>query len=1646
MLKPQQAREALKQFYHEDGEQRRLAALKPLPPRLAEIGRGLMGRDPEGNAIEEWEEESKVKRSACRQLDALSPPERSEVFEALFPKLGRYIEAGWQIHRRLPYQTDYYDRKAFRAPNNPAALLAARSDWVCSLLIQLEGYEEDITWLAAWAAHLGFRADAVGILLAAAIDTGGSEGETVFEILCDSARGTHEIGGMGRHVPRALLVAARPDGWEFVERLLLAAQRQEGLRQTILETIDEAHPEAFRRMLRLIREHNLTRFSATVRAVDTWFGFRWDSASARVVNQAIEHALKFLEDPNARARAIGKETGDALYLALWAQAFEDADAVIEPTVRLLNDTRAEQRFVGVHLLAQLKLPAARERLRTALDDEDLRVALYALEHCRDDGSEDEEADPGDLFERVERLLARVPEKEVNLKPLVWPWTGRRVDRKSVAGHLIIHLGKHPPTRLIPYLPLFDPWKRAYVVDRLAEMEKWDAAIRETLLALVGDKAGNVRESAVQALKKCPITPAEAERLEELLTRKAGDLRRGVLALLLNQTDDAALASAERLLTAGQLPLRLAGLDLLRQMAEAGRQGERCRARAERYRTERGRLSDEEEKQLTAILDTARPQARLDDALGLLKPEERTPPVPPRGNLKVAFRTPAAIACLESLDELVHEHRQTPVVIKYLPDPDDPEDQESESEPTPLGNLGYRFPSPNTDTPVEKDIVRLPLRELWERWWAERPRELRDPDGFELLRALACFEWEADDWREPRKRSPQLKQALEVLTGGLKPKELRYEEIVKGVLEWLLRLHPPEGAPDFLLDAVEASFALVPPQELEHVPDEDRWEDRDWRSYDSPFVLWLDQARSHRDSYPAVWRPEHHVRLWRLLRWKDEPGPKVPRNRPELNEIVAAYRAGGATEADLIDQLLGPHDDDYGGRFHELGTLTERKLPPKLAECPGLAAVVERCRQRVLEIELARGEAETPASGAALSLNSVEGIDILIRLLQALGKDSFVRGYLWNNQSRAAVFSHLIKVAYPGKDETEADFAAKVKAAGINQERLIQLAFHAPQWVKHVEQALGWPGFAEGVWWFIAHTRDSNRNEDEDKWKALLSERTALTPEELAEGAVDVAWFHRTYEALGAERWAALSAAAKFASTRQGYKRALFLAEVMRGKVAKKSLVSAIRQKRRREEVRALGLLPLAKGKAREADLLDRYQVYQDYLRYARKLGSMSRDSALRAAAIGMQNLARTAGYPDPIRLEWAMETRTSSDLADGPVTVTVKEVSVTLGIDHLGQPEITVRKKDKPLKNIPPAIKKHKKVAALLERKAELKRQSARVRRSLENMMCRGDPLTGAELQQLFGHPVLAPLLERLVLIGDGIIGYPTKRGKALRDHAGRLEPVTKDELLRIAHPYDLLRTKKWHLWQHDCFRRELVQPFKQVFRELYVLTEAEKADDTVSRRYAGQQVNPRQAVALWTSRGWAAGYGEGVSRTFHDADLSVHVSFLGGYFTPAEVEGLTIEGVYFTKRGEWKPLPLVKVPPRLFSEVMRDLDLVVSVAHRGGVDPEASASTVEMRSALLRETCALLKLDNVRVQGSHVLIDGELGNYSVHLGSAVVHRQPGGSLCLVPVHAQHRGRLFLPFADDDPKTAEVISKVILLARDSEIQDPTILDQLRASP
>ncbi len=1514
MLNPEYAKEQLQTFRVSDWHETRVAKAATLSQALKEIVFGILERDNCGQIIIEYHAKYEIQDKAFNQLDSLSLEARVKIFELLFPQLHSYIEAAWQLFSYSPYQIGW-QRKSFRAPNKPEIHNIARCQWFSQLFSSVEGYDQDITWLAAWTPYLGYTSDALGILFAAAINSNSEEGNNVFEILLDSARGEHEIGAMGRHVTRALLIANRSDGWAFIENLLIAAQRQEGLRQTILETIDEAHFDAFCRMLRLLIKQDLTRFSATVRAVDVWFGFGWESVNNRTVKEILEQTLLFLESSEAQTTALESNNAQTVYLALWTIAFNDAVLSIAPARKLLQDPIVERRFVAAHLLSQLGIVESQIALLPALDDEDLRVAATAIKVLNVSTIQET-----DLFERLERIIPNFPSKTKILEPLVWDWMTISVDKESVASALVYNLGTRSPKRLIPYLSICSASDRASIARKLAIIQPWDAEIRQTLFSLIGDASSWVRSQVLDFLADCTIAPTEAIELEKLLTRKSGDLRRGLLQLLLNQSDIDTKSSAERLLNATLLQ-RQAGLELLCQMVTQNRLVTESRTLAQDYQLQRQKQTDTEKQLLEIILADSQEVLTLDNALGLLDPSKRTAPKLIDATQPRLFATPPAQACLDALDDLIHTHRQTAIIV----------DTYQGKEEELLGNIDYGFPNPDFNKPLEEDINRLPLPEVWENWWQENLSQLQDEGKLALLQILASLGQDKSDLSDEL----WCKNAHQTLF--IDTEKLRYSNIIQSICYWLMRSHPlPNTAVDFLLDAVTTSFKLVPHEVLTQ-NFQSSWDD--WRYGDS-LLSWLNITKYHRSLFASDWSNAQQTRFWQLLRWLDEPVPQARRYRPALEDVLIAFSIGAATEADLIDQVLGSGIS----HFRDLEQITGRKLPPKLAPYPILLEIGDRIRQRIIEIELKRGELPTVASAPALALRSISGISNLVNLLQAASKNKLVRGWSYDTNGKARVFSHLIRVSFPKDGETPQDFATQVKAAKIEQQQLIEVAIYAPQWANYVESALKWRSFAQAVWWIHAHTKDNNwqvEQEIRETWNAQISEQTPLTGQDLLNGAVDIDWFTRVYQAL-TERWEALDNAAQYASGGSGHKRAQLFAYAMLGKVEKSELVNRVTQKRNQDALRALGLLPLAKGKKRDLDLLERYQIIQEFLRTSRQFGSQKQASEKLAVSIASENLARNAGYTDPMRLQWAMEAQAVADLVKQPQTVTIDAVVVVLAIEK-GEPKITITNNFKPLKAIPAKYKKDPRIVQLQERKQDITRQAERMRLSLEQSMCRGDRFTAAQLQQLCTHPVLAPMLEKLVFIGENAIGYLVEKGRFLKSYDRSITP-TGNINLRIAHPYDLLGTNLWHLWQQECFQTQRQQPFKQVFRELYVLTTTERSDRTVSHRYAGHQVNSRQALALLGQRGWISQPEEGIRRTFHELDLSVWLTFVNGYFTPTEVEGLTLEGVEFTKRGEWKPLELSQVSPLVFSEVMRDLDLVVSVAHQGGVDPEATASTVEMR------------------------------------------------------------------------------------------------------
>lgn len=1574
---------------------------------------------------------------ACLTIDEMGKEEQFSLWTAVFGKLAAFVDKTWRRILTGPYG----GRGQFRAPNHPQVFGAQRRHFLKILPEVISGYPEDPAWLAAWAGYLRGRSGRLfHCFLASVIDTGSEAGDRVFDTLASSARGEHEVGSMGDHVLRPLLSASRADGWEIVEKMLLAAQREEGLRQSILESAHGAHPEAFRRMLRLILEHGLCRFSATVRAVDVWFGYGLDADSSRKAEQVIETVLGLLDDELTLKRAIAGPDPEATYLALWVIASRDAFRALEEAAPLLTDVRVERRLVAAKLLRDLELPEAHIAILPLLEDADLRVASCALQAISGNGWGThfrKGVQESDAFERLERLIARFPKKPSPQKPLVWPWFTGCATRSHLGLALLRTAGTRPIQRLLRHKDSMDTSYRGELANRLALSDDRSPDARKALLSFISDISVNVRSAALTALNNHTIEPGDAPTIESLLQRKPGDLRRAALGLLLRQTDEDALASADRLLASPSTPQQSAGTELLRLLCEAGRAREECRKRAQAHRTRSKVPSVEKATHLNVVLATPRAAPTMEDALGLLDMTRRTRPAAPRDRGTV-FVTPASVRLLEALDLWIDERRDVEVRVGT----------EGYPQERLLGSLErWLFPKPSPERPIEEDLARLLLKDPFLEWLRARPAETRDQDGREVLRAaLPRLDSSRNiDWDEQVQRR--------LIVAHLPPPRLKHEALVGGYLSWLLRIEPPRESPAFLLEAFETTLALTlgsrdnPPLTRIHAV---------------PCQAWVGMLRQHHALHRGAWSDGLTARIFLLLRWIEEAEcaarlrqdptttRRVIQHRLELDEFLPAWRKGVATEADFIALVMGeraaPSEYDYGwGCFGLLGKYSTRKQPQDLSGAPVLLDALDRCRRRILDVELARGDAATEASNATLSLCYSGGLDIVLRTLEALGRVEISRND--SGRSRGATFAHVLRASRPAEDEPPETFSTRAKAIGILPERLLELAVFAPQWAAHVEHALGWVGLNDAIWWLHAHTKDAHwsvQGEIREAWKVETSERTPLSSIDLTEGAVDVEWFRRAHDGLGAKRWKSLHEAARFASSGSGHARAQLWARAMLGQVSEHELCVRMRRTRNQDAVRALGLIPLPAGARRAPALLRRYRMLRDFVRTSRAFGAQRQASEKRAARLGMENLARNAGFPDPLRLEWAMEAEAIADLASGPIVRKHKDVEVVLALDADGLPELSVARGGRPLATVPAEARKAKPIAELLERRTELRQQASGIRGSLEDAMCRGDAFTGAELCELFRHPILAPLLGRLILTGGDVAGYPANGGRALVDYAGGRHSIRSTHQVKIAHTHDLFARGDWSDWQRECFSRERVQPFKQVFRELYVLTKAERASSPASRRYAGHQVQPGKALALFGKRGWMCRREEGLRRTFHHAGISAWLTVQEPFHTPAEIEGLTLEAVRFSSRTDpWKPIPLTQVPAAVFSETMRDLDLVVSVAHRGGVDPEASASTVEMRATLLRETCALLRLGNVRIRGSHAFIAGKLADYSVHLGSAVAHCQPGTMLFLVAVHGQHRGRLFLPFADDDPKTAEALSKVIYLARDGEIRDPSLLEQIR---
>jgi hypothetical protein len=311
--------------------------------------------------------------------------------------------------------------------------------------------------------------------------------------------------------------------------------------------------------------------------------------------------------------------------------------------------------------------------------------------------------------------------------------------------------------------------------------------------------------------------------------------------------------------------------------------------------------------------------------------------------------------------------------------------------------------------------------------------------------------------------------------------------------------------------------------------------------------------------------------------------------------------------------------------------------------------------------------------------------------------------------------------------------------------------------------------------------------------------------------------------------------------------------------------------------------------------------------------------------------------------------------------------------------------------------------------------------------------------------------------------------GDEVRDAGGAgLDLAGSGVRVRLWHP---MQSEATHVlaWRQRLASLEVTQPFKQAHREIYVLTDAERETHSYSNRFAGHVVQQKQFRALCQVRGWNCpaygGWDPGNGRPLkrlREFQIEFWVEPIEGALDQQDFQFqyLSTDQVRFAN-GEGEPMALERVPPVLFSELMRDVDLFVGVASIGN-DPTwgdrgdgaygdywnqaafgSLSEAAETRRAVLQDLLPGLKIaKQCRLDDRFLVVEGKLRTYRIHLGSANVQMEPNSQYLCIVRGGPGGGHVRLPF-DGDEMLSLVLSKAFLLAEDDKIKDSSILSQIR---
>lgn len=1493
-------------------------------------------------------------------------------------------------------------------------------------------------------------------LIAVYLDFNNEELENTLEevILCENNTYIVSVD-----IIRGIIKSDNKKMHKLLGDFLLAARLQEGVRQSICENMDCGVSESFIYLLEIIDENNLIRFSSVKRAVCTWIGLYEEENVHRVVSKICSLMLKSLKDEKVIKELLESKDAIEFMVGLWGMGFYDLKDVFKFANELMEDGD-EEKLIGIsHYLRMVQLCEYNYECSKKIVKKyshNLKLIASYLGFYKDEISsvyyfftkrekaiskyspdEDRKTYLNKLFKNEEEVRSQYDilykifknmkkSKEIYGKES-FPYEKIELS-KSMLSYIICNLAyilndENLINECCSIIKNIDSWERREFIHLLLKNPQ-NKKQRDTLISLVGDRDPDTFNKAFKTLKKLDLEKEDFEKLGKFYTRKTGEIRANVTDLMMKADDNYLNESIDRLLKSSKEDVRMGGLDILVSLSKD-------KKRLKFYNEAKVKMlkiespSDKEEVIINSLLNIKKPEP--DSKYNLYNPKldintEQIEDKVKQLNVDTKDRDIKEIFTMESEEALLLIKKLSLLIEKNKTK----SYTELYGDEQVLGNDINYIDYDENKTPLE----RLPYRELWVDFYNE------NIGNFEKLMNLKLYSTREIQRLGLYKKSAHIIENLLGKNPYIDISEVKYRRSIVFIIDVLYETYLDKK----LLFEISKK-ALVNLNEKV---------DSKFMSLKKMKVLargldYFDDEKEYLESFLIRYKID------KLYKFKTLCDDYEIKSLTNILDFIKLYEMGLIKEENiykaLFEELIFKENINLFSNIVNFlyDSSKKRNLDDeyeiynkyfKEENFEFIYSIYTKITDAILNVELNRGESPTEFSKNINEIKVIFSSEKFVQILKALGNDKLVRDYYYYSEinSRKEVLSYFLKICKPLKCDNKDTLEKYLENTNISKERLIEAVMYNLDWIDIISDYLQLKNLKKGVYYFYAHMNDEYI---EDKTVAIIKKYTPLEIEELRSGAFDITWFKECYESLGEENFQILYEAAKYITDGAKHTRARHFADAVTGKLNKEEIKNKIIDKRNKDLLLAYSLIPLEN----KEDILQRYGYINQFLKESKQFGAQRRASEKTTCEMAIRNLAINSGFNDSMRLILNMENKLIKSMNEYFEEKIIDDISLKMIIDENGKSAIECVKNNKKLKSIPAKYKKHDYVITLKEKDKALKEQYRRTKKMMEDAMENKEEFYFEEIKNLINNPVVNPILRNLVFINNNeALGFICENG--LKNFEGKEFKLDDKENIRVAHVYDLYKNEVLHKYQKHIFEDRIKQPFKQVFRELYVKTADELNKDT-SLRYAGNQIQTRRTVSTLKSRDWICDYEDGLQKIYYKENIVSSIYAVADWFSPSDIEAPTLEGVTFYNRKTFEPIKINEVPDIIFSEVMRDTDLAISVAHVGGVDPQTSMSTIEMRREIFKFNLELFKVDNVIFEDRFAIVKGARGEYSVHLGSGVVHQIGGSAINVVAVQSSHRGKIFLPFIDEDPKSAEIMSKIVLFAQDKKIKDPYILDQIK---